>query len=282
MKAMNFVLIDCDTSYFTQPGDLLAAFGPLWGKIPIHLGMVPFHKAEGVYISPGEKSQDRFPLVQNQELYQFLCEKLDQKEIGIVQHGFDHAPVEGRGEFSCPERASKRLGPGRKALESWFQIPVRVFLPPNGQLCSRGMSLLRQQGMDIVGRFSFDPRKGERDFTLNTPFEWARRTFFLRRHVNLPYPWLLRSGGIFELDCMWLMPDDRLDSLYPILKQIGKIGGTVCIGTHYWELQKYPKSQKALFDLVEALQSRGDTRFPRLEEVFHRKGPSHPVVHGVG
>lgn len=267
---MNFVLIDCDTSYFTSPDDLQSALGPLFGKIPVHLAVVPFHRAMGVYVPPGMDSRERFPLIQNRPLHQFLREKLSRGDVHLLQHGYDHVVVEGKGEFSSPERARRRLVPGRRALEKWFDIPVREFLPPNGQLCPLAMKLLRRQNMNVVGRISFDPRRRERDLTLITPLEYARKMLFFRRHTGLPYPWLTRSWGIFEMDCMWLMSGDRFELFDGIASRMEKIGGTICLGTHYWELQKYPEAQRALFQFVESLLGRSNVRFPRLGEVFAR------------
>ena len=107
---MNFVLVDCDTSYFTRPEDLQSAFGPLQGKIPIHLGLVPFHRAMGVYVPPGVDPRKRFPLGQNRPLYRYLREKIARGEFYPLQHGYDHViQDDGTGEFSCPERARQRL-----------------------------------------------------------------------------------------------------------------------------------------------------------------------------
>ncbi len=93
---MNLVLPDCGASYFTRPEDFQSAFGPLPGKIPVHLGPVPFHRTSRVSVPPEMDSRHHFPLVQNRPLYSFLRGKIVGEEI-------------------LPS-ATRRRVPGRRAL----------------------------------------------------------------------------------------------------------------------------------------------------------------------
>ena len=262
---MKFILLDLDCSYFTRPEDLEGSYGDLLDLLPIHLGIVPFHRDEGVYVPEGADPGQTYPVQDNPDLVAYLRSRISRGQARVFLHGFDHFR-HGRGEFSGGEGLRRRLIRGRAALEDCFGVPVRFFLPPNGGLCGEAMSALRSLGMHAIGRFSFDPRRGERDYLPESLWNWARRQIFLRRHPDLPFPWALRSHGRAELDCLWLMPGDTEQKLAGVAEALRSTGGTFILATHYWELARHPGLREALGGFLRTLAARADTRFPSLEE----------------
>lgn len=224
---MKFVLLDLDTSFFTRPEELDGVYEGLWGRIPIHFGVVPFHAGKDVYL-----------------------------------HGYDHARWQGRPEFSRAPGSGEKIARGEELLSETFGVRVRYFLPPNGGLCPEAMRVLRRRGLHVIGRYSFNPLREERDFRPETLWNFARRRLFLRRHPDLPFPWPLRSAGLAELDCLWLMPGDALEKLAGFADRLRPTGGVFCLATHYWELGRDPALRGVLHRLVGRLADEG-VRFPR-------------------
>lgn len=252
---MKFVLVDLDTSYFTRPDELESIYAPLRGLLPIHLGVVPFHVGTGEYVPAGADPARRHPLAENGELMDYLRERGDFR---VFLHGYDHA----RREFSRPDGIGRRLWEARRAVEAWFDVRVKWFMPPNGGLCREGMSALHGEGLNVIGRFSFDPRRSERTYGPATLWEFARRQIFLRRHPDLPFTSMLRSSGVWEMDCMWLMPGDSEEKLAAAAQGVRETGGTMCLATHYWELRRDAGLRDALVRFVRRLAG---VEFPEMD-----------------
>jgi hypothetical protein len=266
---MKFVLLDLDTSYFTRPEDLDRAYGPVWGKIPVHVGVVPFHSGQGVYVPLDADPSRLYAISENRNLVDYLCSRIAAGHVYIFLHGFDHAPRGGRPEYSSSAKASERIEIGCVALERSFGRRVRAFLPPNGGLCPEAMATLRRRGMHVIGRFSFNPIRMERDCRPENLWNWARRKYFLCRYRNLTFPWLLRSGGMGELDCLWLMPGDTVDKLLGFAERIRLIRGTFCLATHYWELNQNLELREVLHGFIDRIKGDRGIRFPFLDRIFN-------------
>ncbi len=265
---MKFVLLDLDTSFFTRPEDLDRTYGAVWGKVPVHFGVAPFHAGQGVYVPAGTDTSRRHAVSDNRALVDFIRSRMDAGQARVFMHGFDHAPRGGRPEFSSPAEAGDRIRRGRSALEETFRRPVRVFLPPNGGLCPEAMAALRRGGMHVVGRFSFNPLRAERDCRPENLWNFARRQVFMRRHRDLPFPWVLRTAGMGELDCMWLMPGDTVEKLRDVAERLRPTRGTFCLATHYWELDRDARLKMVLLRFLDLLAEGDGMRFPPLEALF--------------
>ena len=106
---MYFCIRDDDTSYFTAPDDLDAAYGEItkWG--PVSLAVVPFHRAGDSKGVP-EKYRGRWtvhPLHENMDLVQYLRTAVAAGRFEIMLHGYYHDERETRFEFTrrcgtCP------------------------------------------------------------------------------------------------------------------------------------------------------------------------------------
>lgn len=219
------ILLDLDTSYFTKPKDLESIYGTLWGRLDIRIGVVPFHRGMGAYVSKDAEPNRRYSVAENRELVAYLKEKQRARHVTLFQHGFDHTPR----EFARPRGVRDRLRRGRAHLEETFGVRMTMFLPPNGALCIEAMQALQAERIDVVGRFSYDPRKRERAFGPDSLWQWARTRLYYRRHPDETFPHAIRCGPIREWDIAWLVPGHAPPPMRGL------------IGTHYWELRDDPQ-----------------------------------------
>ncbi|MBI2899314.1 MAG: DUF2334 domain-containing protein [Planctomycetes bacterium] len=265
---MKFILVDLDVSRFTRPGELETIYAPLWGILPAHWGVVPFHCGEGEYVPADADPEARYPLVDNPDLMEYLRGRLAGGRAHVFLHGYDHRRRDGKPEFAVADGLAAKIRHGCEALDYWFGARVRAFMPPNGGLCREGMIAARQQGLHLIGRFSFDPRRAERDFQPASLWNFWRRQWFMRGHPDLPFPWLMRSSGGAELDCTWLMEADSEEKLWGIVDGVRKVGGIFCLAVHYWELLRTPSAKAALIAVVRRLADSGGVEFPALDAVL--------------
>src|SRR5690242_7142384 len=98
---MYFCIRDDDTSFFTAPEELEAAYGKISRLGPISLAVVPFHRA-GTSKAVPERFRGRWtvhPLHENSHLVEYLRERVAERKFEIMLHGYHHDQPDGRSEF---------------------------------------------------------------------------------------------------------------------------------------------------------------------------------------
>ena len=98
---MQFCIRDDDTSFFTSPDDLEAAYGDLTRLGPVSLAVVPFHRAGSSKGVP-ETFRGRWTvhaLHENRALVDYLRQATAQGRFEIMLHGYFHDEPDGHYEF---------------------------------------------------------------------------------------------------------------------------------------------------------------------------------------
>ena len=87
-----FAIRDDDTSFFTDATELEDAYGNLWDKIPISLGVIPCDVKtynRGNQLKFYQESEP-IPITENSSLIKFLGESIEKGRLEIMLHGYDH------------------------------------------------------------------------------------------------------------------------------------------------------------------------------------------------
>lgn len=270
-----FAIRDDDTSFFTDPEELEAVYGPYWGEVPVSLAVVPFavpsHKER--LLKPGWRGTAPVPLEENNQLVAYLRNKIKAGEVEILLHGYSHEyrKINGRwvGEFGWKsyERMRRETAQGKRYLEELLGCSVRVFVPPSNTISAHGVRAIADAGLDLSGIMG---RWGDRPVSVGYIRayikRWAYRVF--RGH---PYPWPLAFGGHRELVAYALTPRADEGKLMAALAHAVSVGAPFVIATHYWEFAHAP----AMHEVLRRLIDRGRTakiRFSTLSECIRYEG----------
>ena len=152
-RPMYFCIRDDDTSYFTAPDELEAAYGEITKYGPVSLAVVPFHRAGDSKGVP-EKYRGRWtvhPLHENMELVQYLRAAVAAGRFEIMLHGYYHDERETRFEFNGGAGLVQRVTDGRKYLQDLLGTKIRVFVAPRNAIGREGLRAISQSGLNLGG-----------------------------------------------------------------------------------------------------------------------------------
>jgi hypothetical protein len=239
---MYFCIRDDDTSFFTSPRELEAAYGQIsqWG--PVSLAVVPFHRA-GTSKGVPEKFRGRWtvhPLHENRDLVEYLRLGIAKGRFEIMLHGYYHDEPNIRFEFAAGNHLAKRVSEGRKYLEDLLSARIRVFVAPRNTIGRQGLRALAAEGLHLGGVTGL--RSG---WSLLSRKSWHSWLYLRRwrRKGGLGVPWILDLGDHREISGNSVTPASSLQRNQAVFEVALKMGGAFCLSTHYWELglpSKYP------------------------------------------
>ena len=250
---MKVALRDDDTSYFTDPTVLERVYKGIWDHVPVSLAVVPFEVGYCRKGIPEEhwRSGQAFPLGANAELVAFLREKIAERRLSVMLHGYTHQDFPDGYEFQVAHDLDRRVREGRAYLEALLGVKISVFVPPHNALSKRGLAVVSKEGLNLLGSFlSFRPSM--------RPWEWRtfqnwwriqrfRRLTGRRRQDRMVYPYVLRYRSHREFGCHSLIPSTTLDELILGFEEARKWGGDFCLATHHWEIDDRLSSILAAF-----------------------------------
>ena len=257
----SFAIRDDDTSFFTNPDELDAVYGPYWGKIPISLATVPFSVPE----HRGKSFDDRYPhdgempLGDNKPLVEWLKEKIRLGYVEIMLHGYNHRykQINGHwvGEYGwkSQQQLIEETARGKAYLEDLLKINIKVFVPPSNNIGKAGICAIRQVRLNLSGIMG---RSADRPWTLDYPAAYLKRWGW-RLLKGGPYPYPIEFGGIRELRAYPLTPRANTDGLMNGLETCATIRAPFVIATHYWEFKDSPDMHETLLMLTEMAGQSG-------------------------
>lgn len=271
---MKFAIRDDDTSFFTNPEELIQAYDGIWDEVPISLSVVPFHGRMRTKAIPRDywaESPELYPIGDNTELVACLREQISRGRISIMLHGYSHVDGPHGHEFLGGTELEHKVREGKQYLERIFGTSVRAFVPPHNALSAAGYRGVIKAGLDIVQIVHF--RRGRRPFALRnlpqlTRVLWAK---FAWKHR---YPYVLDFGSHREVAHRSLTPSVSFQSLADELEFCHRRRGVFVVATHYWELSQTTRDRLTLRCALERLVDRArelETQFCTVNQAFERE-----------
>ena len=234
---MKFAIRDDDTSFFTKPEDLEAAYSFV-SHGPVSLSVVPYavpHHEKGVRPYGEGIEYGYYPVGDNSALIRYL----NERDYDILLHGYSHEYRQIDGEW-YPEmlwkdenRIREEMKQGKAYLEELFHRQIRVFVAPNNAVDPRTLRAAEALGLSYSGII----RHRDRDISPAYVRNYAARWWF-RLRTGLKIPDVLDYGKHKELVAYPLDAFDTLVREYHISKERN---APFSVYTHYWELNRRPE-----------------------------------------
>ncbi|HAW58873.1 MAG TPA: hypothetical protein DCX03_07665 [Bacteroidales bacterium] len=263
---MLFIIRDDDTSFFTQSKDIISAYGPLWGEIPITLAVIPYDVPTYNRGIPKTFYQETKPvsIEGNYPLIDEINEGIRQNYLQVMLHGYNHlykvirpVPYDSKywiPEFQYTDRMTEKIKAGKNLLEKVFHTNISFFVPPSNTLSTEGIKAVATEGLNLAGLSSVkklimvDPRN---------------LGYLVSNRLQSEYPYNIRQFTDHkEILCHPLTPVCDWERLSTHLNCCAKKNGTFVLATHYWELDRFHQQlniplKELLFELVKRAQNFG-------------------------
>lgn len=150
---------DDDTNFFTKPNMLDSIYEDAWKSgFKVSLAAIPCQKGTNdICVPPEARTTDSsFSIIDNKSLVNYLKEKIQNGNIEILQHGFDHKNSNnGRGEFGESFDKKKEILFGRDILKQSFEVEPKFFVPPGEDISKLNQNTLVNLGMVPICRQTF-------------------------------------------------------------------------------------------------------------------------------
>lgn len=265
---MKFAIRDDDTNFFTKPEDLEKIYSGIWNICPVSLSVVPFVYSMKSPMIPEKYwyADKNFPIAKNYELVSYLKEKIKEKKVSIMLHGYSHKDNPDGYEFassgchsdpdavplwmSGEESMYEKIKRGKEYLEDVFGVGVNIFVPPHNTISKEGIKAVIKNGMNLAVAPSFYFNK--RPWNFQTLRVSLKRKIFKKINGEEP-PYVLDFGDHKEIRCYPLTPPVSFEVLKEKFDFAYKHNGIFCLATHYWEFdammeREHGKKQKEIFD----------------------------------
>jgi len=124
----------------------------------VSLAVVPYVKATRLRLIPrtARQTNRHHYILHNEELVDYLQEKIAKGQVDIVQHGYSHARENGKAEFASEDfrLVNERLRTGRRILNETFKQDVSVFVAPHERVSRASWRSLSQNRLHLCRRFT--------------------------------------------------------------------------------------------------------------------------------
>jgi len=266
---MKCILRDDDISFFTSFRDLIKTWG--WflnlDNSKLNLAVIPFVSGEEF-----GKDNKIYPLGENLELKNFLIEKIKNKKIEILLHGYSHNSIKGIFEFGINDfkLLYKKIKEGKEYLEALLNVKISFFVPPHNTLSKAGLKAVIENRLNILSSIPFSPFKigfsveNILFFIRRFYFSFIYRKEFKKRRI---YPYYTKFSLYKYLDFFPFLPNifskEDFISIYNIIK---KENGIFSLATHYYELDK--EKLDILKDLIFEISKYKDNAFIFASELY--------------
>ncbi len=146
---------DDDINFFTKSEMLEQIYSKAWSDgFKIGLSTIPLQKGISDVCVPPEarKSGLCYSIEDNQSLIKYLKNKIQNKQVEILQHGVCHDYDKfDRGEFAS-SRSSSKVSEGNIILQKVFGMEPKFFVPPGEDISRENLELVSHLGMIPVYR----------------------------------------------------------------------------------------------------------------------------------
>ena len=265
---MKYIIRDDDTSYWTSPDELEEKYGDLFKSgLKLSIAVIPFSVKSynfGVE-SKFYKETDRRDIAENKGICKYLNKRIKSGDIEIMLHGHSHQyylNYNGRmlpatlenvektkenngvpsfiGEFGYNNTEHVSLmRKGREHLESVFNCPIKVFVPPSNQVSKTCASALDSNSLNLSGIVTRDLNRNLSVKTVLSYYKRIHSKLFQSKNYALPLPYKNHR----ELSALSVTPISDFDRLEYIIERAIEIQEPVQLATHYWELDENLKAE---------------------------------------
>jgi peptidoglycan/xylan/chitin deacetylase (PgdA/CDA1 family) len=266
---MKVLIRDDDISYFTHPEELAEIYKNIWDLCPISLSVVPFHTGTQTKGIPSEfwNSPETFPLEKNEALVKFLREKIKEKKICIMLHGYNHKDYSAGPEFVAGEDLYNKVREGKKYLEELLETSITTFVPPHNSFSQAGFEAVVKNNLNIIGIPHF--RKFKR---LQHPRYWLPflKKMYYKFLIKSSYPFVMDFKDHKEIAYYTVSPSASRQELFQASTIINQKNGIFCIATHYWEILKNKPTRELFYALWNHLSQLPNTTFLSANDLFQK------------
>lgn len=296
-------LRDDDTSFFTNPGELIDGYGEYWGKIPVTLGVVPFSHGSQNLMYELEVNPDKYkalrewelkataeqlseyhklhPLGDNLELVQELKKQVSVGMVEIAQHGVSHRYNEYGPETTSSQIALPTIRDGKEYLSKLFGNDVVTYIPPSNTIDLECAKYLKGLGMNLLtsGGVQFDSLHIKITEHVKDPLflKSIINPHFIKSVIGHTYPMPLQkiAGLIIARSITYNNFDDQ-DEIYNKVKKRLDDTGFASIATHYmlFDLKgvhgEHPEYRHKYHDLISRLEAIEDVSFVTASDYISR------------
>lgn len=299
---MKFALRDDDLNYFFRPLDIENNYKEIWDICPVSMSVVPFIKGnwpkyiiEAAEKGPGNFSQEEieiiindnkvYPIGDNSELVDFICEKIKENKIHLTFHSIHHRNEDniiphfkrnyGIGaEFYTSRDLSEPLADAIKYVENTFNQPIKVFTPPQNLLNLNGIKAIRKNNLAICGGF---PRlKNLSTLKLFGLTNYLNYVFFKFKHNFKAYPFVITNEEYKIVGHHSLQPGSNIEELYLAFENNYKLNGSFVVSTHSYGFNvKMKNSNKTMGETLKEfilfVSKKSNIQFVKLNQIFEEQ-----------
>jgi hypothetical protein len=233
------VIRDDDISYFTPTDILDIIYGKILEENKVNFGVIPnvyssidLNKTGGYYkkekldydplINPEFRGTDNYYSIEkNYDLIEFL----NNKNVGVIQHGYSHEKINNLPEFSIDKKEIiyDRAIKGKSLLNKCLKKDVNLFLPPWNVISKETFDILHQEYKGIIIASMYPIIKN---------FNILSR-YYLNKIFNKNY--LLFNNLLIINNYILIDKDINADSLNNRIENMFKYNKIVVIQNHYWD-----------------------------------------------
>lgn len=238
---------DDDTNFFTKVEDLKFVYKDFNG-FPISFAVIPSVldvSSKGSCPDTKGNTTPRY-VGDNQQLVEWLREKLKKNECDVLLHGINHnyKVIDGVRLAEMQWRDNEAtlvttLGSWRQTLSNLFDYSITCFVAPSNKITKYCLQSVDLVGLDFSG---IVPIKFNERLTIKNICNYIHRWVF-RVCTNLPYPGVYCYTGHKEVNACLLQSYEYLVKMF---EYCNKHNLPMAINVHYWSLRDNPEQLELL------------------------------------
>lgn len=233
---MIIAIRDDDTSFFTKPQELEAAYDFITEGC-VSLSVVPFavpyHKQSKPYGDGYEYK--KYDIADNPELVEHLKKNIAAHRYSIMLHGSTHEYQEIDGQWKPEmiwkdsETIHREMAEGKKHLSDLLDADIDVFVAPSNAVTPKAIDAMEKNGLHYSGIIG---KSRDRKLDARYIANYLHRTLYKIKY-GIPYGGVYHYSGHDELYGYPIKGEEYLIRIYKLCKEQGL---PFVAYTHYWEL----------------------------------------------
>jgi hypothetical protein len=262
-KVLKVIIRDDDLNFSSSPENIKNAYCDIYGEVPINFFIIPFLKDISLSMPPKDadfywsrmlKKKSSGAIWKNQVLIKYLKEEFDNKNIGLGLHGVRHSYKElDRKDFDV-EMLNNQLD---KFCQE-FDIQNKCISFPNNTISKKNMNKIEKYfDLFFVG---YSHRLFERNASIKNflHFAEASLSYFTKSKISYAAKGVRNISNHYEISSTpisYLTSKDDIEDILKFAKNNHE--GTLCLATHFYDLDENASTREHLKRLVIELKSMG-------------------------
>lgn len=266
---MIIAIRDDDTSFFTKPQELEAAYDFITEGC-VSLSVVPFafpyHKQSKPY-GDGYEYKER-DIADNPELVEYLKRNIAERRYSVMLHGSTHEYREIDGVWKAEmiwkdsETINREMSAGKKHLIDLLETDVDVFVAPSNAVNQKAIDAVEKNGLNYSGIIG---KSKDRKLDVKYIANYLHRTLYKIKY-GIPYGGVYDYSGHSELYAYPIKSEEYIMRVYKICKEQGL---PFVVYTHYWELLRNEQTKEALRSFYKFAMADG-AKLVSVSECFQK------------